>query len=75
MSVTIRFAMTAEVRPLRLEVLRVHTTNKTVDFEGDEDVTTRHLVAVDSHGEIVGVSTWLERPLDQQPHLRALQLR
>ena len=75
MSVTIRFAMTAEVRPLRLEVLRVHTTNKSVDFEGDDDVTTRHLVAVDSHGEIVGVSTWLERPLDQQPHLRALQLR
>ena len=75
MTVTIRFATTAEVRPLRLEVLRAHTTNKTVDFEGDEDVTTRHLVAVDSHGEIVGVSTWLERPLDQQPHLRALQLR
>ncbi len=75
MSVTIRFATTAEVRPLRLEVLRAHTTNKTVNFEGDEDVTTRHLVAVDSHGEIVGVSTWLERPLDQQPHLRALQLR
>ena len=75
MSVTIRFAMTAEVRPLRLEVLRVHTTNKSVDFEGDDDVTTRHLVAVDSHGEIVGVSTWLERPLDQQPHLRAVQLR
>ena len=36
MSVTIRFAMTAEVRPLRLEVLRVHTTNKSVDFEGDD---------------------------------------
>ena len=75
MSVTIRFATTAEVRPLRLEVLRAHTTNKTVDFEGDDDATTRHLVAVNSHGEIVGVSTWLERPLDQQPHLRGLQLR
>ena len=75
MSVTIRFATTAEVRPLRLEVLRAHTTNKSVDFEGDDDVTTRHLVAVDSHGEIVGVSTWLERALDQQPHPRALQLR
>ena len=75
MSVTIRFATTAEVRPLRLEVLRAHTTNKTVDFEGDDDATTRHLVAVDSLGEIVGVSTWLEPALDQQPHLRAVQLR
>ena len=75
MTVTVRFATTAEVRPLRLEALRAHTTNKSVDFEGDDDVTTRHLVAVDSLGEIVGVSTWLERVLDQQPHLRAVQLR
>lgn len=61
-SFAIRRATAAEVRPLRLDVLRHDMENKTVVFDGDDEPTTIHLAAVDRHDRIVATSTWLERP-------------
>lgn len=72
---SIRRATTAEVRPLRLEVLRRDMADKTVAFDGDDDAGTTHLVAQTSDGEIVGVSTWLRRPCPLNDEATAWQLR
>ena len=73
--VTIRRATIAEVRPLRLEVLRRDMTNKTIDFDGDDDPETVHLVAQADDGVIIGVSTWLRRPCPHIDDPTAVQLR
>ena len=73
--VTVRRATIAEVRPLRLEVLRRDMTNKTVDFDGDDDPETVHLVAQTDDGVIIGVSTWLRRPCPHFDDPAAVQLR
>jgi len=64
-----------EVRPLRLKVLRAGMTNQTVEFEGDDEVTTVHLGAFDQNGNNVGVSTWMKRAFPLEEKLNALQLR
>ena len=73
--ITIRPATAAEVRPLRLEVLRRDMDDKTVVFEGDDDPDTVHIVAQTTDGDIVGVSTWLRRPCPLDPGVSAVQLR
>lgn len=65
----------ADVRPLRREVLRVGMPEATVDFDGDDDHETIHLAAKDANDEIVAVSSWMERAMSEDPHLRAAQLR
>ena len=74
-AVSFRRATTAEVRPLRLDVLRHGMTNRTVDFDGDDDPATVHLVAVDHRDRIVATSTWLRRDTNHAPRRAALQLR
>ena len=64
-----------EVRPLRLEVLRAGMANQTVEFDGDDEVTTVHLGAFDQDGNNVGVSTWMKRTFSPEPNLTGLQLR
>lgn len=71
----IRFVSAVDVRPLRREVLRVGMPDATVDFEGDDDPGTFHLAIVDSAGEIVAVSTWMNRPCADDPHRPSMQLR
>ena len=75
MSLSIRVASTSEVRPLRQLVLRAGMDSQNVDFEGDDEITTVHVAAIDSENQIVGVSTWLVRPFSSQPQVIALQLR
>lgn len=71
----IRFVTAAQVRPLRREVLRVDMPRATVDFDGDDESATFHLAAVDSIGTIVGVSSWMQRPLAETPEAMSIQLR
>jgi predicted dehydrogenase/GNAT superfamily N-acetyltransferase len=74
-SVTVRSVTAEDVRPLRLDVLRRGMTNRTIDFEGDDDPTTVHLAAFDDAGGIVGVSTWMRRDCVDRPGRAAVQLR
>lgn len=62
------------VLPVRMRVLRAGTPSDDPHFEGDDDPTTVHLAAV-ADGEVVAVSTWLERPWPVEPERRAVQLR
>ena len=71
----IRVMTYLEVRPLRLEVLRAGMVNQTVEFDGDDEVTTVHLGAFDQDGNNVGVSTWMQRAFSPEPDLTGLQLR
>jgi len=71
----IRVMTYLEVRPLRLEVLRAGMANQTVEFDGDDEVTTVHLGAFDQDGNNVGVSTWMKRTFSPEPNLTGLQLR
>jgi len=71
----IRPMTSLEVRPLRLEVLRAGMANQTVNFDGDDDKTTVHLGAFDETGNNIGVSSWMQRPFQPEPDLKAVQLR
>ena len=71
----IRVMTYLEVRPLRLEVLRAGMVNQTVEFDGDDEVTTVHLGAFDQDGNNVGVSTWMKRAFSPESDLTGLQLR
>ncbi len=64
-----------EVRPLRLEVLRAGMANQTVEFDGDDEVTTVHLGAFDQSDNNIGVSSWMQRAFQPEPDLKAVQLR
>ena len=64
-----------DVKPLRLDVLRRGMTNRTIDFDGDDDSETVHLAAFDEAGAIIGVSTWMRRESVDHPGRRAVQLR
>ena len=67
--------LTAEqTHPLRLAVLRHDTPSDEVSFPEDQWPGARHLGAVDD-GVLVGVSTWVPRPLAAEPELDAVQLR
>ena len=72
-SYRIRPATTAEIRPLRLDVLRRGMANRSVTFDGDDDPTTIHLAAFDHGDRVMATSTWLERPAPTGH--RAIQLR
>lgn len=74
-AIDIRFVSSADVRPLRREVLRVDMPDATVEFEGDDETGTFHLAAVDASGSVVAVSSWMRRPLAEEPTADALQLR
>ena len=68
-----------ELRPedthaLRRSVLRNGTLSDEVVFDGDELESTFHLgVRID--GELVAISTWLERPYPDRPGDPAFQVR
>lgn len=72
---SIRRVSSADVRPLRLAVLRAGMADKTVNFEGDDDSETVHLAAFNPNGIMVGTSTWLERECMYAPGTKAVQLR
>lgn len=68
-----------ELRPedthaLRRAVLRTGTPSEAVVFEGDELASTFHL-GIRAGGEIVAVSTWMERPYPDRPAERGFQVR
>lgn len=71
----IRRVSAADVRPLRLEVLRAGMPGRTVVFDGDDDDETVHLAAFDADDRMIGTSTWLRRPCAFEPEHRAVQLR
>lgn len=73
--IAFHFVTSADVRPLRREVLRVGMPHATVEFDGDDDNDTFHLAGFDPTGSIVAVSTWMRRPLLENPESPAVQLR
>jgi GNAT superfamily N-acetyltransferase len=73
-AVTIVEVPTEAVLPLRLRVLRAGTPSDDPTFAEDGDPTTVHLAAV-ANGEVVAVSTWLQRPWPFAPERAAVQLR
>jgi predicted GNAT family N-acyltransferase len=60
-----------EIIDLRHEILRRGLARKLAHFDGDDEPTTRHVVA-EIDGRIVGCATILRRPWNGQP---AYQLR
>lgn len=61
-----------DTHALRRSVLRDGTASDVVEFDGDDEPATFHLgVAVDD--EVVAISSWMRRPLDDEP--AAYQLR
>ena len=71
----IRPVTAADVRPLRRAVLRANMADRTVVFDGDDDLGPIHLAAFDSDDQMIGSSTWLRRPCALEPGSRAVQLR
>ena len=71
----IRVMTYLEVRPLRLEVLRAGMANQSVEFDGDNEATTVHLGAFDQNENNIGVSSWMQRPFQPEPDMKAVQLR
>jgi len=68
-----------ELRPddthaLRRTVLRTGTVSDEVVFDGDELATTFHL-GIRADGELVAISTWMQRPYPDRPADAAFQLR
>jgi predicted GNAT family N-acyltransferase len=63
-----------DTHALRRAVLRNETPSDEVVFDGDELESTFHLgVRID--GEVVAISTWLERPYPDRPADRGFQIR
>ena len=67
--VTIREASPSEVIELRHRVLRAGRPRNTAIFEGDDEASTRHWVAV-RRDEIIGVATVMARPCPDVPDAR-----
>jgi predicted GNAT family N-acyltransferase len=64
----------ADTHALRYAVLRSGTPSDEVVFDGDELASTFHLgMRID--GELVAISTWLERPYPDRPGDAAFQIR
>ena len=59
---------------MRRSVLRTGTPSDEVVCDGDDLATTFHL-GIRCDGEIVAISTWLERPYPDRPGDPAFQLR
>jgi len=68
-------AMTEEVLPLRMSVLRDGTPSQDPRYAEDDDDSTVHLVMRDDSGVIVATSTWLPRPFPVEPDAPGVQLR
>ena len=64
-----------DTHDLRREILRHGTLSDAVVFDGDDDPTTFHLGIRATNGEVVAISTWLERPCPIDPDRPAHQLR
>ena len=69
--IIIRAAKTDELIDLRHTILRAGLPRQTAYFEGDDEPTTRHIVA-ETDGKIVGCATILHRAWNGEP---AWQLR
>jgi GNAT superfamily N-acetyltransferase len=65
--ITVRPAAADEVIDLRHAVLRAGLPRESAVFEGDERTTTRHFVAADSRGRVVGCATMLRSEWDGHP--------
>lgn len=63
-----------QTHALRRAVLRTGTPSDEVVFDGDELETTFHL-GIRADGEILAISTWVERPYPDRPGDRGFQLR
>lgn len=63
-----------ETFALRRTVLRDGTPSDRVDWDGDRDDTTFHL-GVELDGQIVAISSWLQREYEGRPVVPAYQLR
>jgi predicted GNAT family N-acyltransferase len=63
-----------ETHALRRTVLRTGTASDEVVFDGDELATTFHL-GIRADGDLVAISTWMERPYPDRPGERGFQLR
>ena len=59
---------------LRRRVLREDSPTASLVFDGDDDATTFHL-AVERDGVIVAISTWMRRPMPDDPRDADIQLR
>ncbi len=59
---------------LRRRVLRDDSPTATLEFDGDDEPTTFHL-AIERDDVIVAVSTWMQRPLPEDPRDTDIQLR
>jgi predicted GNAT family N-acyltransferase len=64
----------AETHPLRRSVLRDGTASDEVEFDGDDLSATFHLGVRDG-GELVAISTWIERRFPDLPALVGYQVR
>ncbi|MET0663805.1 MAG: GNAT family N-acetyltransferase [Ilumatobacteraceae bacterium] len=64
----------ADTHDLRRRVLRDDSPTATLEFDGDDEPTTFHL-AVERDDVIVAVSTWMQRPLPEDPRDTDIQLR
>lgn len=64
-----------EVRPYRLAWLRRGTASETVEFEGDDDPGTVHLLAVAADGAPAGVASWMSSASPDRLEEAALRLR
>ncbi len=56
----------ADTYPLRLAVLRDNTPSTDVVFDGDSEPGVLHLGTRNTDGELVAVSTWMPRALDDR---------
>lgn len=65
----------AETHDLRRRILRDGTADDLVVWDGDDDVATFHLGVRAAGGELVAISTWLERRYPDRPGDPAFQLR
>jgi len=63
-----------DTHDLRRRVLRDDSPTAALDFHGDDEPTTFHL-AVERDDVIVAVSTWMQRPLPEDPRDTDVQLR
>jgi predicted GNAT family N-acyltransferase len=63
-----------QTHPLRRLVLRQGTPSDEVRFDDDARPGTMHL-GVEQAGEVVAISTWIQRAHPDHPALRGVQLR
>jgi GNAT superfamily N-acetyltransferase len=71
---SIEVVSVSEIVHLRMAVLRDGTPSQDPRYPEDDLPDSVHL-ALRMHGEIVGTSTWLQRPWPHDPALPATQLR